>query len=91
MEFFDVIKKRQSIRSYKPDIIEKDKIDKILEAARIAPTAKNLQAFKIFIIETKKIKNEIKRIYSREWIAEAPLLLLACLFGPGENLGEKRR
>jgi nitroreductase len=84
MEFFDVINKRQSIRSYKSNRIEKEKLDKILEAARIAPTAKNLQAFKIFVIDAKNNKEKIKKIYTRDWFADAPLLILVCS-NPGKN------
>ena len=78
MEFFDVVSKRKSIRSYKSNSIEKYKLDKILDAARLAPTAKNLQAFKIFVIETKNNKEKIKKIYPREWLTDAPLLILIC-------------
>jgi nitroreductase len=84
MEFFDVINKRQSIRSYKSNSIEKYKLDRILDAARLAPTAKNLQAFKIFVIETKNIKEKIKKIYPREWFTDAPLLILICSI-PAKN------
>lgn len=39
MEYFEVIKKRHSVRDYKPDEVEKEKLDMILEAARLVPTA----------------------------------------------------
>ena len=54
MEFDRVIRKRTAIRSFQEDkVVEKDKIVKILEAGRIAPTAKNLQPQKIFVISSQ--------------------------------------
>jgi nitroreductase len=41
MELFDAIQKRYSVRSYKLDAIEESKRNKVLEAARLAPTAAN--------------------------------------------------
>ena len=45
MDFQQLIAKRYSVRSYKTDAIEKDKLEEILNAARLAPTAANLQPF----------------------------------------------
>ena len=41
MDFLDIAKKRFSVRSYKKQPVEQEKLDKILEAARVAPTAAN--------------------------------------------------
>lgn len=78
MEYFEVIEKRHSVRSYKSDQVEQEKLDKILEAARQAPTAANRQAFKIIIASTKDRKEELKKIYSKDWFVEAPYVLCVC-------------
>jgi nitroreductase len=78
MDYFEVIKKRRSVRSYRPDPVEPEKLNQILEAARLAPTACNLQAFKVIVIPTAGRKEELKTIYSREWLSEAPLVLCVC-------------
>jgi nitroreductase len=75
LEFFDVIKNRYSVRGYKNDKVETEKLNKILEAATIAPTGVNFQAFKIFIIETEKNKEDLLKIYNKGWFVEAPLVL----------------
>lgn len=75
MELFDVIKNRYSVRGFKDDPVEKEKLDQILEAGRLAPTGVNSQAFKIFVIDTKKHKKSLKKIYSAPWFVEAPLIL----------------
>ncbi|MDD3653963.1 MAG: nitroreductase family protein [Desulfotomaculaceae bacterium] len=78
MEFLDVIKKRHSVRSYKPDPVEQEKLAVILDAAVLAPTAANRQAFKVIVIDTSGRKEDLKRIYDREWFSEAPLALCVC-------------
>jgi len=78
MDFLDLIKKRYSVRAYKPDPVEDEKLMLILEAARIAPTAANRQPFKIIIIHTQGREEELRRIYRREWFVQAPLLICVC-------------
>ena len=75
MEFFDVIKNRYSVRGYKDKPVEKEKLDKILEAGRLAPTGVNYQGFKIFVIDTKKHKEALRKIYNQDWFVYAPLVL----------------
>ena len=78
MNFQDLIKARYSVRAYKPDPVADDKLARVLEAARIAPTAANRQAFRIIVIPTKGREAELRRIYVREWFVQAPLLLCVC-------------
>ena len=54
MEFENVIRKRTSTRKFSSRKIEKEKLEKILEAGRLAPTAKNAQPIKIYIVESDK-------------------------------------
>jgi len=75
MEFFDVIRNRYSVRGYKDKPVEKEKLDKILEAGRLAPTGVNSQGFKIFVIDAKKHKEALKKIYHQSWFVESPLVL----------------
>lgn len=51
MEFEDVIRKRTSVRKFSDKELEREKLDKILEAGRLAPTAKNNQPFKIYVVK----------------------------------------
>jgi len=77
MEFNELIAKRYSVRSYKPDVIEDDKLQMVLEAARLAPTAANRQPFQIIVIHTEGRKAELQKIYHREWFVQAPIILCA--------------
>lgn len=75
MEFSEVLKQRYSVRAYRPDPIPEDKLNRILEVARLAPTASNLQPFKIIVISTRGREAELKRIYPRDWFVQAPLVI----------------
>ena len=75
MDFFKTIENRYSVRAYKDKKVEKAKIDKILHAANVAPTATNAQPFKIFIAKTKENEDAFRKVYDRDWCLEAPLVL----------------
>lgn len=49
--FIDLVKKRRSVRSYKPDPVPRELIEKCLEAVRHAPTACNTQSWKFIVVE----------------------------------------
>src|SRR4030066_489678 len=55
----EVIKTRKSIRRYKPDPIPDEILDKILEAARWAPTGENYQPWRFIVIKNPETKNKI--------------------------------
>jgi nitroreductase len=78
MDFFELIESRHSVRAYLPDPVSEEYLGKILEAARLAPTAHNNQPFKIVVIRTNGREEELRRIYGRAWFSQAPLLLCVC-------------
>jgi nitroreductase len=78
MEYFDLISSRYSVRAYKPDPVEDEKLAKILEAARLAPTAANRQPFQIIVMHTEGRKTELGRIYRQPWFVQPALILCVC-------------
>jgi nitroreductase len=78
MNFQELIRKRYSVRAYKSDPVEEDKLGRVLEAARLALTAANRQAFRIVVLPTKGREGDLRRVYSREWFTQAPLVLSVC-------------
>jgi nitroreductase len=78
MEYFDLISTRFSVRAYKSDPVEEDKLLQVLNAARLAPTAANRQPFKIIVIHTQNKEMALRQIYNRGWFIQAPLILCAC-------------
>jgi nitroreductase len=78
MEFSELIAKRYSVRAYKPDPVEEDKLQQVLDAARLAPTAVNRQPFQLIVIPTEGRAEELRHIYHRSWFSQAPLVICAC-------------
>lgn len=79
MEFFEVVKRRHSVRSYQDKPVEEEKLEKILEAVNSAPSAGNLQSFSVFIIKDLKKRKELaEAAQGQDFIAEAPLVLVFC-------------
>lgn len=58
-QFQHLVKSRQSDRAYKTAHVEKDKIDRILEAARVAPSACNAQPWKFIVVDNPEIKSKL--------------------------------
>lgn len=78
MELLELMKNRYSVRKYKSDEVEEEKLNGVLEAARLAPTAVNKQPFQLIVIRTKCREDELHRIYPAKWFVEAPLVICAC-------------
>lgn len=78
MSFLDIARKRCSVRNFLPRDVEREKLLQVLEAARIAPSACNLQPWKIFVVENPERKMELYESYPRKWFAQAPVILVIC-------------
>ena len=78
MGIYDLINKRYSVRAYKSDEVEENKLSYVLNAARLAPTASNQQPFQIIVIHTKNRMQELLTIYNKEWFIQAPMVLCVC-------------
>jgi nitroreductase len=78
MELWDVIANRYSVRAYKPDAVEEEKLLRVLEAARLAPTAANRQPVQIVVVHTAGRETELRRVYNSKWFVQAPLALCVC-------------
>ena len=76
MEFEEIIRKRTSTRKFKDKKLEKEKLDKILEAGRVAPTAKNKQPQKIFVVESEIGLKKIDKASPCRY--NAPVVLMVC-------------
>ena len=75
-EFENIIRRRTATRKYSERKVEKEKLDKILEAGRLAPTAMNLQPFKIIVVESDEGLNKIDLATNYRY--GAPLVLIIC-------------
>lgn len=80
---FEVIKKRRSIRKYQQIPVENEKIIKIVEAARLAPSASNRQPWRFVAVSDKNLNQKIAKEalgIMNKWALSAPLLIVGCTF-----------
>ena len=76
MDFESVIRKRHSTRKFSSKGLEKEKLEKILEAGRIAPSAKNLQPIKIYVVKSAEGLEKIDKASPCRY--KAPIVLIVC-------------
>lgn len=75
MNLETLIATRYSSRDYLPNPVEDAKLNVILEAAQLAPTAANKQPFQVIVIQTQGREKELRRIYRPSWFGRAPIVL----------------
>lgn len=78
MNFQELVNTRYSVRAYKPDPVPEETLQKVLDAARLAPSAHNYQPFQFIVLKTAGRADELKRIYERDWLSKAPLVVVVC-------------
>ncbi len=76
MNFLDLAKERFSVRSFKPQMIEEEKLIAILEAGRVAPTACNKQPQKIYVVKSAESREKLASVC--RFTFDAPVVLVVC-------------
>ena len=72
------IKMRRSIRHYKDKPVEREKLKKVLEAGRLAPSAGNMQEWKFIVVSDKNTREKLAMAAHSRFVEEAPLVIVAC-------------
>jgi nitroreductase len=79
MELFEAIKKRYSCRAYQKRPVEPEKIDKILDAARLAPSARNFQDWRFVVVTDKESRAQLSIAAANQaFVAQAPVVIACC-------------
>ncbi len=78
MDFISLARNRYSCRSYLDKKVTKELIEKVIEAARIAPSATNAQPWRFVVITQLPLKDNIISCFSRTWLKTAPVIIVAC-------------
>ena len=85
MGVLDIIKKRQSVRKYQDRPVEDEKLQQILEAARLAPSSSNSQPWHFIAVKDKQLKTKLLQAVPmgvaaiNKFIDEAPLVIVGCV------------
>ena len=78
MDVFEAIKTRRSIREYQEKPVEQEKLSKVLEAARLSPSAANKQPWKFIVVTDPKVKESLRSAYNKDWLISAPVIIVGC-------------
>jgi nitroreductase len=79
LDFYDVVSKRLSVRSYRPDPVPEDVLGRILEAGRIAPSAKNYQPWKFIVVKDPAIRQALVQACKGQGsVGQAPVVICGC-------------
>ena len=78
MDVFEATRTRRSIRSYLDKPVEEEKLLRVLEAARLSPSAVNLQPWDFVVVKNDATKEALSKSYPRLWFKSAPVIIVAC-------------
>jgi nitroreductase len=79
MDVMEAIHSRKSVRSYLDKTVEQDKLNRVLEAARMAPSASNRQEWRFVVVTDPETRRRLgEEAAGQRFVAEAPVVIAAC-------------
>ena len=75
MDIYEAIEKRYSVRAYEDRPIEEDKLQRILNAGHLAPSARNRQEWKFVVVRDSAIRNSLAEAAEQPFLAQAPIII----------------
>jgi nitroreductase len=78
MDFLELAKKRFSVRAYSPAQVDEDKVQAVIEAGRLAPSAANRQPLAFIVVREAAQRRALGEAYPREWFWKTPVIVVVC-------------
>jgi nitroreductase len=78
MDVFEAVQERRSIRTYQDTPVPREKLEKILEAARLAPSARNAEPWHFIVVTDGEKRKVLSKGRFAKFLAEAPVVIVAC-------------
>lgn len=82
MQVKEAIENRRSVRKYLPKLVPDQKLNNVLEAARLAPSAHNSQSWKFVVVKDEILRNTLAEIANQGFISQAPVIIAAVGLDP---------
>jgi nitroreductase len=88
MNFQELFKLRQSVRKYQEKPVEREKLEKLIESVRLAPSASNSQPWKLILVDEPELKNKVanatfsKLVAFNKFTLQAPVLAVLVIEKP---------
>jgi len=82
MDVHEAVAARYSVRSYEDRQVEEDKLRRVLDAGRLAPSARNDQQWKFIVVRDAEMRQALGEAADQEWVAKAPVILAVVATDP---------
>lgn len=80
MDVYEAIARRRSIRAYTQEEIDKEKLERVLQAARLAPSGKNAQAWRFIVVDDAQLKERlVEAARGQTFLAESHRVIVICV------------
>jgi nitroreductase len=92
MDLFEAIKNRRSVRAFTDEDVSKEEVEKLIDAARMAPSAGNIQPWKFAVVRKPEIKRKLaEAALNQTFIEEAPVVIVVCANEEESHIGYGKR
>ncbi len=78
MDVFEAVQERKSIRAYQDTPVPREKLERILEAGRLAPSAANVEPWHFIVVTDKEKRKALSKGVFAKFLAQAPLVIVVC-------------
>lgn len=78
MNVFDAISHRYSVRAYREKAVEREKIESVFSAVRLAPSAKNMQEWRFILVTDPALRAQVAEAGGQPFLKECPVIVVAC-------------
>ena len=87
MNVMEAIRQRRSIRAYQDKPVEEEKLQAVLEAARLAPSASNRQEWRYIVVRDPEMRAKLAEAANgQKFVGEAPVVIVACAKTDGHKM-----
>jgi len=88
MEFYEVLNTRRSIRSYRPDPVPDEALNRVMEAVRVSPSGSNRQPWKFYVVKDHDLRQRLMAACNdQRFVGEAPVVVVGCGYDVRYNRG----
>ncbi len=79
MDVYQAIKQRRSVRRYRPDPVPEEKLKRVLDAMRLAPSGKNAQPWRFIVVRDARVREKlVEACNGQQFVGEAPVVIVGC-------------
>jgi len=88
VDIYEAIRNRRSVRSFQDKEIPEEVLERVLNAARVAPSANNVQPWKFILVRDAGLRREVaKHCWNQTFLSEAPVIIVACGLHTSSKVG----